>query len=206
MRYFFIRTALVVAALAASVGMCSVPPRATVVNSESASAVLLTFADGTCSGTVVAPRTILTAAHCLDNAVTQVRIDGTLVDIWRREVDGRDHVLLYSSHVFQTYTKLGASLNPGDRVHVFGNPGSLRHVYREGLASGVFPIAGAMATLLQLPTFFGDSGAGVFDAYGHVVTSITGIYIMADKGYTFQVAYAYPMNFTGKQLKDMEVE
>lgn len=41
--------------------------------------LLLTFADGTCSGTAVGPHAVLTATHCFGEA--NVKLDGLIVKL-----------------------------------------------------------------------------------------------------------------------------
>ena len=50
--------------------------------------LLLTFADGTCSGTAIAPHAILTATHCFENGKPRGLHVANRID------DGNDHTLL----------------------------------------------------------------------------------------------------------------
>lgn len=199
MRYFVIRAAIVLSSLAVAAGMCADAPALT---QDSASAITLAFSTDVCSGTVVAPRVILTATHCFESEdVPNVKVNKDVVAIWKRVDDGNDHTLIEVSKVFKVYSPLGGVLAQTDPVHIFGNPAGMPHVYREGVVAALVRSDNRVVYLIQMPTFFGDSGAGVFDAQGRVTTAITGVDRVANQGYSLQFAFAYPLGFSRDDLQ-----
>ena len=150
--------------------------------------LLLTFSDGTCSGTAVSPHAILTATHCFTG-----RLEG--LTVVRRLDDGNDHTLLIVTQAFRARAGLAPMPNLGVNVHILGNPGDLRHIYASGTVAGKFD----GDTLLNLPIYYGDSGAAVLDDAGHVVGVISGIRVLAGGGVIVEWAETKPFRFTAAQ-------
>lgn len=199
MKYLAMKAAMLLSALAASAGFCSTVPA---LSRDSLSAVTLQFSDNICSGTVVAPRVILTATHCFDNLeATNVKVNQDVVGIWHRADDGNDHTLIEVSKLFKDFAPLGGVLSQTDPVHIFGNPPGMPNAYRLGVVAAIAHEGNKVTYLFQMPAFFGDSGAGVFDAQGRVTTAITGITLSQRRGYSIQFAFAYPLAFSRDDLK-----
>lgn len=169
-------------------------------------ALFLRFNAGSCTGTAIAPRTILTATHCFEGGDTRVKVNGRLADIWKRIDDGHDHTIVEVSVVLPEYAKIGPAPQRGDDVYIYGNPGRLNDIFRHGYMSGYGVVDGERAQLFELPTWFGDSGSGIFNAKGEVVAVLTGGDKLEDQGYSIEFAYTYPLAFTAKQLREAGVE
>jgi S1-C subfamily serine protease len=169
------------------------------------STVLLTMEDGTCSGTVIAPHTVLTAEHCLTGTHT-LAIDSKPVEVVKVVLDHRDHALVIVSATFSHWSniaklsKLSPQDNLGNTVFIIGNPGSLRDMYRKGYVSGVQVIDGKAWTLIDLNGFYGDSGSALFDESGNIVGVISVLYQQTDNGY-IKFMGMLPLAFTPDQWR-----
>lgn len=150
--------------------------------------LLLTFSDGTCSGTAIAPHAILTATHCFTGKLSGL----TVV---RRMDDGDDHTLLVVTQTFRARAEIAPIPERGATVHIFGNPGELRGLYASGTVAGSYQAD----TLLELPIFYGDSGAAVLDAQGRIVGVISAIRALAGAGAYVSWAEIKPLRFTAAQ-------
>lgn len=130
-----------------------------------------------CSGTYVAPRLILTAAHCF----TGYDAD----KMWAR---GPDDILGYQVKVYKldsgldlalvstvyphAYAKLGASPHVGDEVLNIGSPLDFEFIASQGIVSalhfdtnefrGTYTVSTAMVD-------HGSSGGGMFDKKGRLI-------------------------------------
>lgn len=154
--------------------------------------------DGECSGTAVGPHTILTAAHCFTGNEKEITINGRPTRIVDSATDGSDHLLLHVDATFELWAKVGPAPHVGDVVCVNGNPGELQNMYRCGRVSGSVKDA----TLYDLAAYFGDSGAGIFDKEGRLVSTISALSSQNDffgKGGQIQFAVSYPLAFTEEQ-------
>lgn len=155
--------------------------------------LLLTFSDGTCSGTAIAPHAILTATHCFGGQT--VKLAGLTVK--QRVDDGDDHTILIVTQTFRAHADVAPMPDLGKSVHILGNPGGLRQIYASGTVAGNYD----GDTLLNLPIYYGDSGAAVLDDAGHVVGVISGIRVLAGGGAIEEWAETKPFRFTGAQWK-----
>lgn len=153
--------------------------------------------DGECSGTAVGPHTILTAAHCFTGNEKEITINGRPTRIVDSATDGSDHLLLRVDAAFERWAKVGPVPQVGDVVCVNGNPGELQNMYRCGRVAG----EARGATLYDLAAYFGDSGAGIFDKEGRLVSTISALSSQNDffgKGGQIQFAVSYPLAFTAE--------
>jgi V8-like Glu-specific endopeptidase len=162
----------------------------------------LTFGDGVCSATAVGRNTILSAAHCFEGAHS-LSIDGVPVEVAKIVSDGSDHVLVTVSATFQDVAKRGHSTHVSDRVHYWGNPTGLHDLYREGYVAGVAIIGGKAVTLIDSNIFYGDSGAGVFDASSRLIGVVSVLYQDTNRGY-IKFMGMYPLRFTAKQWAEVQ--
>lgn len=154
-------------------GCMSMLPTTTVEQRVHDHTVLLEFADGHCSGTVVAKNVILTAAHCVSGYPWMVVIDGTPANIERTHLDGGDQARIEVDISFAAWAEVGPPVKRGDRVFLYGNPGELRDVLRRGYVAG----EGNGLLLTDINIGHGDSGAGVFNDRGQVVGVVSGYYL-----------------------------
>jgi hypothetical protein len=176
----------------------------------------LTIEGATCSGTVVAPSTILSAAHCfkdpdedeLDKALghaaplpSEMLIDGYRVYIEAVSFDDNDHALVRVSFNFHERATLGPVPAVGAHVHYWGNPGGLVNAYREGYVSSYHN--GEM--ILDVNGFFGDSGAGIFDESGKLVGVMSSLHGVRRQGIIFKLMGVQALEFTPLQYEMMGV-
>lgn len=181
-----------VVACFALLAACVKPPQ------PSPEPLVLTFPDGSCSGTAIAPHVILTATHCVDKEKS-VAADGGALTVTRRIDDGDDHTLLVVTQTFQAGAQIAPIPSPGTNVHILGNPGELRGLYASGTVAGDGPHG---EILLNLPIFFGDSGAAVLDDAGRIVGTITGVRMMSAPGSMVQWGIVLPFRFTAAQWRE----
>lgn len=146
----------------------------------------LEFKDGICSGTAIGPDLILTAEHCVEDAEL-LAVNGTLVAAEVVKVDkARDMATVRVAGVrLARWATLGPKPAVGARVSWVGNPGPMRHLYREGYVAG--HERGYL--LLDVEGFFGDSGSGVMDSEGRLVAVVSAI----RKADGFRMMVAYPV-------------
>jgi hypothetical protein len=134
-----------------------------------------------CSATAIGPHTLLTASHC-ENPTNDLKIQGlddaTIVKIIR---DGNDHTIYYLTGVtFPTYSTVDIThvFTVGEDVFQFGFPGKWAKLYRRGYYMGN-PDSGDTAKTEPIAQFFdfsvwhGDSGAGVFDTNGDLISVVS---------------------------------
>lgn len=178
----------VVALLLAMLAACASVPQST------PQPLLLTFADGTCSGTAIAPHAILTATHCF-NHESKPPIAKLPLAIVKRIDDGNDHTLLIVRQTFDAHAQIAPMPPAGAHVHINGNPADLRGIYASGTVAGGFD----GDTLLNLPIYYGDSGAAVLDDTGRVVGVISGVRVLAGGGVIEEWAETKPFRFTAAQ-------
>lgn len=159
---------------------------------------LLGFKNGTCSGTAVGPHTLLTASHCFDGD-TLVKVDGKPTRALWIAQDGQDHTLVGQTVKFRRWiVKLGAATQ-GEPVFLIGNPADDRKVYRKGYVAGASNDDGHAVVLYELPIFFGDSGAAIFDGDGRIVGVVAGMHVMTAEGLTLTFGVSRPLAFTAAQ-------
>lgn len=156
---------------------------------------------GHCSATAVGPHTILTAKHCTSPDVTYSIPSGEL-KIKSITDDGSDHVLMDVDKTFDVWAQISLTQpETGAHVYIWGNPGDLSDVYREGTISGVVEEDGKVVILVDINGFFGDSGSGVFNEKGEVVGVIS---VINSQGLApqFKIMGLFPFKFECKQLPD----
>jgi V8-like Glu-specific endopeptidase len=172
----------------------------------------LDFDYGTCSGTIVAPNVILSAAHCFqeeddDLGVVSapretMKVDGYKVTILAVVYDDNDHALVKVDTSFRHFAKLAKPPAVGAHVHYWGNPDRVSNQYREGYVTGYKHDA----MLMNVNGFFGDSGAGIFNEAGEVVGVMSFISPHRHSGLVFSLMGANSLlEFTPLQYDMMGV-
>lgn len=144
---------------------------------------MVTVAEGAgCSATAVGPHTILTAGHCVIGGTAIVIVDGKPAHIVGVQYDGNDHALFVLNQndiSFDTYVGIDErEPRNGERIRMWGNPGSSRHVYREGYFQVKSDFVGADGQkrdlyIYILPVFPGDSGSGMISDDGKVIEVVS---------------------------------
>jgi hypothetical protein len=188
--------------------------RAATAADPSPATARLTIDGATCSGTVVAPSVILSAAHCFEEeenelgsrippaaAPTSILVDGYKVYIEAIVFDDADHALVKVIFVFKDHAQLGQRPAVGAPVHYWGNPAKINNVYREGYVTSYHH----SEMVMDVNGFFGDSGAGIFDASGKVIGVMSYISTHPHQGLVFRLMGAYPLEFTPLQYSMMGV-
>lgn len=192
--------------------------KATLAGPSGATTAQLVINGAVCSGTVMAPSTILSAAHCFkddddDDPIakflghvspvpTDMTVDGYKVFIEAITYDDADHALVKVIFVFKDHAQL-AHERPavGGRVHYWGNAAKLNNVYREGYVTSYLHSEMRM----DANVFFGDSGAGIFDESGKVVGVVSYLTYSQHAGVGLKFMGAYPLEFTPLQYSMMGV-
>lgn len=93
---------------------------------------------GSCSATAVGPHALLTATHCLTASDT-IQVDDKEAIVDSIISDPVDHsIYLLSGIEFKEYADVaeGVQLSQGEHFFMFGNPGDLTDIYREGYVAG----------------------------------------------------------------------
>jgi uncharacterized protein Usg len=178
----------------------------------------LTIDGATCSGTIVAPSAILSAAHCFKEEAdpiaklfgvpttqapppTSMLVDGYKVYIEAITYDDADHALVKVIFVFKDHATLGKFPTVGSRICYWGNAAKQSDTYREGYVTSFKH--GDM--IMDINGFFGDSGAGIFDASGKVVGVMSYLEAFPRQGVVFKLMGASPLEFTPLQYSMMGV-
>lgn len=125
---------------------------------------------GTCSGTFLAPRMLLTASHCFDGVRPLVEVNKHPVNVVSIRHDGADHALLVLDVDFPAWVSIGPSPAQGDEVYFYGNPSGLRDLLRRGVIAGT----NEHFIFADITVGHGDSGAGVFNRHGELVGVVAG--------------------------------
>lgn len=167
-----------------------------VAHTEPAS-VRLEFGTGLCTGTVVAPHTILTAAHCVEG-LPLTSVDDVETHAVRIIRDGADHALItVDRKLGRAYLRM-AQPKVGVAVHWTGNPAGLRRVYRKGYVAAVY----ADGALIDAQGWYGDSGSGVFDDDGNLIGVVSaGKRVEREGGLAMQLVILFPLKFTRNDWK-----
>jgi hypothetical protein len=162
--------------------------------------LVLTFQGGSCSGTAIRLHVILTATHCLKGGA--IAADGGPLTVKRRIDDGNDHTLLIVAQAFDARAVIANMPTQGERICITANPAGLRAMYASGTVAGEYQ----GDTLLNLPIFFGDSGAAVLDDQGRIVGVVSAVRVLARGDVSVSWGEAKPFRFTVAQWRAAGVE
>lgn len=158
-----------------------------------AATLRLGFEDGTCSGTAIAQRRVLTAEHCIEGGAL-VKINGRPAHVTGQPVlDGNDHAILTVDVTFKQWARIGGGMYQAQALHWWGNPAGLDDLFRRGYVSGT--TEGWM--LIVGMGYKGDSGAALFDQHGLIVGIVSTLWVEG----SFQLLGAKPLAFTVEQWK-----
>lgn len=153
---------------------------------------------GTCSGTSIAPNAFLTAGHCLKDPKFFVNINGLRPTIAYVFYDKTDHlIIVFKENIFKTYSQINPiQLKQGQDISFIGNPGNLRNMFRNGYVSGVY----RDAVFLDMNSYHGDSGSGIYDTQGKIRCVVSEGYIqISPQSLHMQVVICYGFTFTKEQ-------
>lgn len=125
-------------------------------------------------------------------------VNGESAELVRRIDDGYDHSLAIVTYVFDHHSRINPRITQGQAVHYWGNPGQLRNILRIGYVVG----ARSNAWLIDINGWYGDSGAGVFNERGEVITSLNRLYVNQSSpiGGALQFMEIEPLMFTNEDL------
>lgn len=159
-----------------------------------------------CGMTAVGPYVFLTAAHCAGTTTT-ISIDGEDAEIADILEDGSDHMLVFmKKYWFADWVKISPEpFEQKQKFYLYGNPHLHEDLYREGYVMGRerSDIDGTQM-VLELNGFYGDSGSGLFNSSGEVVTVLSKIWIISlphdDPRYTMKTMGAYDLHFRKSDL------
>lgn len=165
----------------------------------------------TCSATAVGPHALLTASHCeLPSDDLYLRGMDDSLPISKRLRDNMDHtIFLVSGYTFKTFVKIDQNdpLYQGEDVFYFGNPHGYKDFLRKGYivgylseGGGLFEEEGPTHIIIDVNSFFGDSGAGVFNDKGDVIAVLSQLSQDKLNDVDFKITSAFELKFTPEQL------
>jgi hypothetical protein len=173
-----------------------------------------TVLDGNkCSATAVGPHALLTASHC-ELPTDRIFVDTNKAMIGGVIRDGKDHTIYLVDMTFKNYAPLGPSeFSQGDQIFIFGNPGDGVDLFRNGYVSG-FRVYGdsqepgkGKEVLFDMNGFHGDSGAGIFNTDGEIISVVSFGHIQQegekakkDHEWSFVMMGGFPLTFTPAQI------
>ena len=160
--------------------------------SAKASAAILGFTDGSCSGTIIAPDKVLSASHCFQGG-RLLTVNMVPVNVITYQHDGSDHAVVTLDTTFPSFAPINyGGMAQGERVFMYGNPSGQADMLRRGYVSGSV----GLGTLLDLPVSQGDSGAAIFNERGEVVGVLTG-FARLQSGMQLAVVHPFTSEHSG---------
>jgi V8-like Glu-specific endopeptidase len=155
--------------------------------------------EATCSADAVGPHTLLTAAHCIIGTGKLMVDDAKhIANIERPIYDERDHVLLITDMTFTSYLHIDEKTPvAGEPVSFWGWPGhSKEPLLRQGVCVGPNE-DDENAYDFKMPGYPGDSGSGIVDAAGDIITVIS----LGDQSANLE---SFKLEFTPEQLASIK--
>lgn len=154
---------------------------------------------GTCSGTIIGPHAILSAAHCFGNQVP-IKVNGVLVKVVKQMDDDADHSIIVVDQTYTYWAQRAAGPVQGESVQLWGNPDGKQDWYRRGyVVGGDKDEEGKPVVVYDVNGFFGDSGSGIFDADGHLIAVTSLCVFDSREGVPFKMMGSYNLDFTPQQ-------
>ncbi len=179
---------------------------------------------GTCTATAVGPHALLTAEHCNEGGLTEIKLDLSLRKYKLQAVskDGRDHVVyIVDGPEFHDTVPIQAAAKPA---------GILEQVYIYGAGGGQYPprrLDGQRdfrvldisevdrrdgAVWYTMPVIPGDSGSAIFGEDGRIIALVTYRYGLAKDGDTSNddqsnyeaLSIGFDLNFTPAQIANIQ--
>lgn len=174
-----------------------------------ASYLSITTLDGShmCGATKIDDRTAMTAEHCTD---TEMLLEGQVPELII--LDGKEHALVIVPKELPGKKAELSHRYPiiEDELYIWGKPLGFGPLWREGIVSGYVsfpndPYIGhlgtfTIGTLLVAP---GDSGSGIFNKDGKLVSSVS-IGLMATQLRDWSPVGYIPYAFTVEQWKEVK--
>jgi hypothetical protein len=181
------------------------------------------IANGQCTATAVASHALLTAVHCNEDSILDMKIDMSMTKfhILAKTLDGRDHVIyIIDGPDLHNIVKLTPGSHP---AHPF------EHVYIYGCGDGVYPPLRKEGTktyvvkdlseidqseglnFYTIPVIPGDSGSAIYGEDGRVIGVMTyamgiptdGNYDTEDDADITHLGVGFDLNFTATQLANI---
>lgn len=168
------------------------------VDAARQAAVRLQFSDGSCSGTIVGPHSVLSATHCFGFGAT-LSIWRQPVQILRRLDDGNDHTIVWVDRTFTAWARVSPHWGLAEPVFMFGNPGDFSDLYRSGHYSGMAYVNGQLVDMWDMRIWMGDSGSAIYDTHGNVIAVVSFIYSLREDAGELTMAGTFPLAFTAEQ-------
>jgi hypothetical protein len=169
----------------------------------------LEHSEGVCSATAIGPHKVLTAAHCVEDAIAASVFGQHVVDRrkistlrlglrWARvsnvEFDDHDGAILTTDLYFTHQAKFGPKPSRGDVVFLHGNPDGYPDILLIGRVAGWSQYQKVPDTLLlDVNAWYGCSGAAVFDKDGRIVGIANAIFPWPNKGW--RLTASFPLTF-----------
>jgi hypothetical protein len=163
------------------------------------SSVYLKLSNGACTGTIIGRRAILTATHCLEDGRRLVAVNDRPMEGRIIANDGNDHVILLTTRPIEgriAKVSLAPPAN-GQDLYLWGNTLGGRAMLRRGYMLGRYKDY----LLFDIDSWYGDSGAGVFDRHGNVVAVVYGGAGENSPVGSIKLMLAEPIAFTEAHLK-----
>jgi hypothetical protein len=150
-----------------------------------------------CSATAIGPHALLTASHC-ELPTRDLGVDGRKATIVSFARDENDHTIyLLSGIEFKDFADVDESpLTVGEDLFMYGNPGELDDIFRKGYVSKVDDEDDPPYYYIDINTFFGDSGSGLFNRDGKLVAVLSTGEIQTIHDVNFELTGAFGLNFS----------